>query len=64
VVVEVCCGEGGDGSHTRFWHDIWCGDRNLKDSILELFHFARNRDATVSLRSVSNHTAQWDITLT
>jgi hypothetical protein len=57
--------EVGDGSRTRFWHDIWCGDRPLKDSFPELFCLARNRDAMVAdLRSVSNDTTHWDINFT
>ncbi len=24
--------EVGDGSRTRFWHDLWWGDRPLKES--------------------------------
>lgn len=33
----------GEGSQTRFWHDIWCGDCPLKESFLELFCIARDR---------------------
>ena len=44
-----------DGSHIRFWHEFWCGDHPLKESFLELFCLARNRDAmVVDLRIVSN----------
>ena len=49
--------EVGDGSCTKFWHYIWCGDCPLNVSFPELFCLARNRDATVvDLRSVSNDT--------
>lgn len=51
--------EVGDGSRTRFWHDIWCGNHPLKDSFQELFGIARDRDALVA-----NHMfAQWRGTL-
>lgn len=34
---------------------MWCGDRRLKESFLELFCLARNRDALVAdLRAVGN----------
>lgn len=37
----------------------------MKDSFLELFCLARNRDAMVAnLRSVSNDTVPWDINFT
>jgi hypothetical protein len=32
AIVEVV-----DGSRTKFWHDVWCRDRPLKESFLELF---------------------------
>jgi hypothetical protein len=40
--------EVGDGSCTRFSHDIWCGDCPLKESFPELFCLARNRDTMVA----------------
>jgi len=42
--------EVGDGSRTRFWHDVWCGDRSLKDTFPGLLCYARNRDALYSFR--------------
>ena len=27
----------GDGSHTRFWHDNWCGNQPLKEAFPKLF---------------------------
>jgi hypothetical protein len=30
------------------WHDIWCGDHPLKDSFLEIFCIARDKDALVA----------------
>jgi hypothetical protein len=47
----------GDGSRTRFLHNIWCGDHHLKVSLLDLLCLAWNRDATVvDLGSISNDT--------
>ena len=55
----------GDGSRTRFLHDIWCGDRPLKVSLPDLLCLAWNRDATVvDLGSISNDTTHWDINFT
>jgi hypothetical protein len=34
-----------DGSHIRFWHNIWCGDQSLKEVFLELFCIARHKEA-------------------
>jgi hypothetical protein len=57
--------EVGDGSRTRFWHGLWCGDHPLNESFPELFFLERNRDAMVdNLRSVSNDTVHWDINFT
>ena len=32
--------ELGDGSKSRFWYDLWCGDQPLKTNFLELFCIA------------------------
>jgi hypothetical protein len=50
VSVEV-----GDGSHTKVWHNVWCGDHSFKESFPKLFFLARNRDALVAdLRIIHN----------
>jgi hypothetical protein len=40
--------EVGDGSRTRFWHDLWCGDTVLKEVFPDLFGIARVKDASVA----------------
>jgi hypothetical protein len=35
----------GDGSHIRFWHDLWCGDRPLKLCYPALYTIAHSPDA-------------------
>ena len=30
-----------------FWHDVWCGERPLKDNFPDLFRMACFRDVTV-----------------
>ena len=37
----------GDGTHIRFWHDIWCGEQSLKEAFPELFRIASNKEAWV-----------------
>jgi hypothetical protein len=54
--------EVGDGSLTKFWHNMWCGGHPLKESFVELFCHARNRDALVAdLKTFSNDVVHWDI---
>jgi hypothetical protein len=40
--------EVGVGSHVSFWHDLWCGDRSLKQCFPVLFSIVRNKDARVA----------------
>jgi exonuclease III len=37
-----------DGTHTRFWHDTWVGDKPLKVSYPSLYNIVRDPHATVS----------------
>jgi hypothetical protein len=38
----------GDGVRTKFWHNLWCGDRVLKEAFPVLFGSARMTDASVA----------------
>jgi hypothetical protein len=40
--------EMGNGSKTRFWHDLWCGDQPLKVTFLELLSMLRCKKAWVA----------------
>jgi hypothetical protein len=54
--------EVGNGSHIRFWHDIWFGDQSLKEAFPELFHIARCKEAWVmDNMQVSNGFIQWNV---
>jgi hypothetical protein len=37
----------GEGSHIRFWHDLWCGNRPLKLCYPALYSIARSSNAWV-----------------
>ncbi len=54
--------EVGDGARTRFWYDIQCGERPLKETFPELFCIARNRDALVADHMLThNGEVHWDM---
>jgi hypothetical protein len=38
----------GDESRIRFWHDVWCGEEDLKLPFPELNAIARDKEALVS----------------
>jgi hypothetical protein len=57
--------EVGDGSHIRFWHDVWCGDRPLKLCYPALYTIARSPDAwVVDNLSVVGGVAHWNVLFT
>jgi len=57
--------EVSDGSHIRFWHDIWCGDRPLKLYYPALYTIARSPDAwVVDNLSVVGGVAHWNVLFT
>jgi hypothetical protein len=57
--------EVGDGSHIRFWHDLWCGDRPLKLCYPALYTIARSLDAwVVDNMSVVGGVVHWNVLFT
>jgi len=57
--------EVGVGSHVTFWHDLWCGDRSLKQCFPVLFSIVRNKDARVADNLVvQNGVTQWNVIFT
>ncbi len=58
--------EVGVGDHIRFWDDIWCGNRPLKDVFPDLYSISSNRQANIV--AFLNHPAsgsrpEWNVTL-
>jgi hypothetical protein len=52
----------GEGSEIRFWDDVWCGDRALKEAFPGLFIIARFKEASIADNAKhSNGTIQWNI---
>jgi hypothetical protein len=39
----------GVRSKIRFWHDLWCGDKALKEAFLDLYGIACAKDAFVAV---------------
>jgi hypothetical protein len=37
-----------DGTNTRFWDDMWIGDKPLKNTYPSLYHIAQDKHVTVS----------------
>ena len=38
----------GNGTRVKFWNDVWCRDRPLKEAFPNLYNISRSRDALVS----------------
>ena len=54
-----------DGSKIRFWDDVWCGDRALKEAFSGLFIIARFKEASIADNvKRSNGSIQWNIKFT
>ena len=52
----------GDGSRVKFWDDVWCRDRLLKEEFPDLYNISRTREASVSeIMSFTNGRVTWDI---
>ena len=54
--------EIGDGIKVRFWHDLQCGDRALKEAFLCLYGIAYTNDASVvALLELFDGSTQWNV---
>jgi hypothetical protein len=52
----------GEGSKIRFWDDIWCGDRALKEAFPGLFSIASFKEASIADNMEhSSNSVQWNI---
>ena len=52
----------GDGTRVKFWDDMWCRDRSLKEAFPELYNISRTRDASVfEVMCYSNGRIFWDL---
>lgn len=52
----------GDGTRTRFWHDVWCRDTVLKEAFPVLFGIAWEKDASVADNmEILGGSIQWDV---
>jgi hypothetical protein len=40
--------EVGDGSKARFWNDLWCEDKALKEAFQDLYVIACAKDAYIA----------------
>jgi hypothetical protein len=62
---RFCKYDVGEGLKIRFWDDIWCGERALKEEYPGLFRIARLKEASVAdnMERSSNST-QWNIQFT
>jgi hypothetical protein len=51
-----------DDSKARFWHDLWCGDMNLKEVFLVLFGIACTKNASVATHmEFFRSTIKWNV---
>jgi hypothetical protein len=51
-----------DGIRTKFWHDLWCGDRVLKEAFPVLVGIAQMKDASVADNmEVLGGSIQWNM---
>ena len=52
-------------SKIRFWDDVWCGDRALKDAFPSLFNIAKFQEVSIADNvERSNGAVQWNIQFT
>uniref|UniRef100_A0A2N9G1C3 Reverse transcriptase domain-containing protein n=1 Tax=Fagus sylvatica TaxID=28930 RepID=A0A2N9G1C3_FAGSY len=54
--------EVGDGTHIRFWKDLWCGESTLQEVFPDLYRIARDKDALISAHlQVHNDQIHWSL---
>ena len=52
----------GNGTRVKFWNDVWCRDRPLKEAFPNLYNISRSRDASVSeVMRYANGRISWDL---
>ena len=52
----------GDGTRVKFWDDVWCRDRPLKEAFPNLYNMSWTRDVSVSeVMCFANGRVSWDI---
>jgi hypothetical protein len=57
--------EVGYGTKIKFWDDVWCGDEPLKNSFLELYCIAFEKDAYVSDHiNIRDKSVHWEVNFT
>jgi len=54
--------EVGDGSKVRFLHDLWCGDKTVKEAFHDLYGIACAKNASVVAHlELSGGSNQWNV---
>jgi hypothetical protein len=52
----------GEGSKIRFWEDVWCGDRTLREEFPGLYSIASLKDASIADNmEYSSESIQWNV---
>jgi hypothetical protein len=52
----------GEGSKIRFWEDVWCGDRTLREEFPSLYSIASLKDASIADNmEYSSESIQWNV---
>lgn len=56
--------EAGEGSRIRFWHNLWCDDRVLKDVFSNVYSVTRYKEVSVTDSinlKIDTDLLQWNI---
>jgi hypothetical protein len=52
----------GDGSKTRFWDDVWCGELSLNEAFPILYNIAHVKDTPIAVDlDCSSGSLQWNV---